>query len=355
MNTPRIARTFNAQIVDEASEWFVEFNTDEPDEATRRQFDLWLRKSSEHVRAYLELFSIWEESSLVDVERKLDANALIALAKDASNVHAFQGKSAAVRSATREGESQTRPPRLRIAVAASIVLACVAGAFTWFELTHRNVYVTEVGEQRVISLPDGSGIELNARSRLRVRYTESARTIDLIEGQALFRVAKNAQRPFIVRSGETAVRAVGTQFDVYRKDSGTTVTVLEGQVAVLRGSPATDGAPADATPPRILVSAGEQFTDASEPDARPHRANVSAATAWTQRRLVFESTPLTEVAEEFNRYNERRLAVRNAQLAEFLVSGVFSSTDPTSLLRFLRAQPGISVEENEREIIITAK
>ena len=83
-----------------------------------------------------------------------------------------------------------------------------------------------------MTLEDGSRIELNARSRLRVTYSKSLRTVELYDGQALFQVAKDASRPFLVKSGEATVRAVGTQFDVYRKDDHTTVTVLEGRVAV---------------------------------------------------------------------------------------------------------------------------
>src|SRR5690606_26847429 len=88
------------------------------------------------------------------------------------------------------------------------------------------------GEQRTVTLADGSVIELNARSRIKVRYADRERAIDLLQGQALFRVAKDPTKPFIVASGGTYVRAVGTQFDVYKKSVGTVVTVVEGRVAV---------------------------------------------------------------------------------------------------------------------------
>mgnify|MGYP000435529277 CR=1 FL=1 len=87
----------------------------------------------------------------------------------------------------------------------------------------------------------------------------------------------------------------------------------------------------------------------------PKLANVEAATAWTQQRLVFDYTPLTEVAEEFNRYNHRRLVIDDSGLQTFHVSGSFSSTDPTLLLRFLRDQPGIMVSESAGEIRISRR
>jgi transmembrane sensor len=102
------------------------------------------------------------------------------------------------------------------------------------------------------------------------------------------------------------------------------------------------------------LSAGEQVTVDSATASKPKRANVAATTAWTQQRLVFFRTPLTEVAEEFNRYNKRQLAVRDTELRTFHVSGTFSSTDPASLIRFLRAQPELQVSETSSEIDVTS-
>jgi transmembrane sensor len=81
-------------------------------------------------------------------------------------------------------------------------------------------------------------------------------------------------------------------------------------------------------------------------------ADVAAATAWTQRRLIFESTPLSAVVEEFNRYNTRRLVIADPKLSSFHVSGVFSSTDPALLVQFLQMQAEIAVRETDHEIDI---
>ena len=89
-----------------------------------------------------------------------------------------------------------------------------------------------MGEQRSIQFEDGSTVDLNSRSKIRVKYSKQERDVELIEGQALFHVAHDTSRPFIVAVGATRVRAVGTQFDVYKKSNGTVVTVVEGRVAV---------------------------------------------------------------------------------------------------------------------------
>jgi transmembrane sensor len=87
----------------------------------------------------------------------------------------------------------------------------------------------------------------------------------------------------------------------------------------------------------------------------PQRADLRAATAWTKRELVFDMTPLADVVQEFNRYNDQKLVVSDPTLAQFHVTGIFSSTDPASLLRFLRSQRGIDIVEAGREIRISKK
>src|SRR5581483_2695252 len=140
-------------------------------------------------------------------------------------------------------------------------------------------YTTEVGELRTITLGDGSVVTLDAASRISVSFTRTQRSIELSDGQALFRVAKDPGRPFVVKSNNTRVTAVGTQFDVNRKSNGTVVTVLEGRVSVA-GPPQEPAARTLDTGP-ILVSAGEQAILTSA-QASKHRAlNPANATAWT--------------------------------------------------------------------------
>lgn len=329
----------NKEIVNQAAEWFVELNEGEADKSARQQFDAWLRQSPEHVRAYLRMLPIWEEGSRLDAQASDDPEAIIAWARAGDNVvplDAGREESPANLSSTSNPVSWRR--KLSLAIAASVAVA-ILGTWLYSQL---NTYSTGIGEQRLIALADGSKVELNSRSRIHVRFSGDGRDVDLLEGQALFRVAHDKTRPFIVHSADTKIRAVGTQFDVYRKPSGTVVTVLEGRVAV-RNS---------------LLTAGEQITVSSDTPhvaPEPKRTDVAAATAWTQQHLVFSKTPLTAVAEEFNRYNTRQLVIKDDGLETFNVSGTFSSTDPTSLVRFLRAQPGIQVTETRSEIHIAEK
>jgi transmembrane sensor len=391
----------NSQIYEEASDWIVKNRESDLDAREKKRFDAWLRESPQHLRAYLEMSAVWEDVASIDPSLNASADELIARARAEDNIVPLESPSPLrtweLGETSRRKRTTPALGKLRFyyTLAASVLLT-LGGIWIYGQ---RNTYSTAIGEQRSIVLNDGSTIELNSRSRVRVRFSDAERDVDLIEGQALFRVAKNPIRPFIVSADGTHVRAVGTQFDVYRRASSTVVTVVEGKVAVFgephppslstnaekggagvpssfrnqnastlrlqvtgegRGTRSGNGeallAPGDSANGAIFLAAGEQVTVTPATAApSPKRANVAAATAWTQRSLVFDSSPLTEVAEEFNRYNTRQLVIKDPELADIHVSGVFSSVDPALLLRFLRTQPELAVEETDREIRISKK
>lgn len=337
-----------ADIVSEAASWFIEFRTEEVTVATRARFHEWLCRSPEHIQAYLEIAEGWAELPTSDPQHRVDIEMLIELARESvdDNVVALGARSAT--------PPQPRRPRIPLLAASFAGVAMLVGLLLWVLLYEANTYQTGVGEQRRVRLADGSTLEINALSNVRVRLSEHAREIDLVAGQALFQVAKDPARPFIVRSGETTVRAVGTQFDVYKKRAGTVVTVLEGRVAVAEANPVDKEM---ALPEPVFLVAGEQLTvtaaqteNVRPKNRKPRRADVAAATAWVHKQLIFDETPLVEVAEEFNRYSTRRLVIADAELGSLGISGVYSSTQPDSLLGFLRAQPNLQLSETDKEI-----
>jgi transmembrane sensor len=340
----------NRQINQEAAEWFVEVNADAPDFETRKRFDKWLRASPQHVRAFLDMVPIWEDGGQLPLSADATPEQLIERARAAVNVVGMQG--AVPPPMTRYPGSSARVARIAAVLAAVAVTAVLV---LGYQQLRYPTYATGLGEQRSLTLPDGSMLELNTLSRVRVRYSGRERVVELLNGQALFDVAKDPGRPFVVYSGETRVRAVGTQFDVYRQPVDTLVTVVEGRVAVYDAAlkSANDAAAgALAVPGSTLVAAGEQLRVSAHAVGRVEHPNMALATAWTQRQLVFDDTPLTDVTQEFDRYNKRRLIIDGA-LRDFRVSGIFSSTDPASLIRFLREQPGISVEEADDQVHIS--
>jgi transmembrane sensor len=395
----------SGRIVQEATTWFVEINEGEASQPEREAFVEWLKTSPEHIRAYLQVSAHWEEAGALSEAALPSITDLVALARESTTADiipigefrpgdAIEFATSVGRSADKLSAPPVRTHRSqRYLLAASLASAIIgASALLWFE-HERGLYTTDIAEQRTVRLGDGSTVELNAHSKLRVTLGKHERDVELIAGQALFRVAKDPSRPFIVHSGETDVLAVGTQFDVNKHRSGTTVTVVEGRVAVFAamqsstggGPESTSRAPGEARSSRsvtsaratptlrdgapesgaavlehapkseIFLAAGEQLTVSSAAVKMAPNADVAAATAWTQKQIVFNSTPLSDVVDEFNRYNTRQFAITDPKIANTKISGQFSSTNPDSLLRGLDALNEFNIRETPGRIEISAK
>jgi len=345
---PLNAKTHPA-VVAEASAWFIEFRAGDVTGDARLRFIEWLRRSPEHIQAYLEVSGVWAELPTSDPNGKIDLAALIARARSEADVIELCADTPV--SAPRQPRPQhlrgwRGPRRALLAMAVLAVLGSVVVRF-WAS-AFADSYVTGIGEQRTIQLADGSTVELNARSRIQVRLSDSQRDVMLLDGQALFRVAKDKQRPFVVHAGDAQVRAVGTEFDVYKKQVATVVTVVEGRVEASDPSGNSGAAP-------VILSAGQQLTVGPHTMPKPTATDTAVATAWVQKRLMFEETPLSDVAEEFNRYNRRPLTIDDRELRGVKISGVYSSTDPLSLINFLRSQNSIQVIESENQVRIVRR
>ncbi len=197
------------------------------------------------------------------------------------------------------------------------VLAAVALAFgAWAWMDSRSVYSTGVGEQRLLQLTDGSTVRLDTATRVRVQLSGDERRIILEEGQALFTVAHDRARPFIVSAGSTDVTAVGTVFDVRRSDDDVRVTLVSGAVDVVRR--------ADAQPARM--SPGQQARVSAQ-RLTTRAVDARTETSWTVGRLVFEDTPLRTAVYEVNRYLDDPIVLEGGDLGEVPVNGVFRTGD----------------------------
>lgn len=415
MNTLRQSNPLNPQIRNEATEWLLRFSEGEVDSTGREEFNYWLRTSPEHVRAYLRVAAFWQAAGHLDGKAgPRDIDALISQAKQEgnifplANINFIRGSHPNDRAASRHASLSAELPsaqrryaaRRFFAIAATLLVAI--GAVGAHQYLTRNIYETNIGEQRTINLADGSTLILNADSRVRVRYSETERTIDLEEGQALFKVAKNPSRPFVVRSGEASVRAVGTQFDVYRKSTGTTVTVVEGKVAVTSekvkgtgvgqgedvgvGAGVGEGVRPQAstsrtlehakpaltttyTPTQVFLTAGQQLT---VPEIRLASANtatrtpdststltvrpvkIEEATAWTEGLLIFDGAPLSEVIQEFNRQNTKPLVLHGTpELAQIKITGTFPANGADRITRFLQERFSVAAHETDDHIALT--
>jgi transmembrane sensor len=210
------------------------------------------------------------------------------------------------------------------------------------------VYQTAVGEQRTVTLQDGSTVTLNTNSRLEERFSPNRRDVTLVAGQALFQVAHDASRPFIVAAGDRQVTAIGTEFDVRLSGERVRVVLVEGRVAVERRPQGEllDGLLAQ----RRELTAGQQYqsTEAIFTPVSVNATDVNNATLWREGRVAFDDAPLPDAIAEMNRYSTGSLIVTDPTMAELRVNGVFRTDSQQAFINALeeyypveaREQPG---------------
>lgn len=340
------------RALDEAAAWRVRLQEVELTCAERTAFADWLRESPLHVAAMLRVSHT--DSALAAFDGWDD----ISVGPATFNDTVIEWPASVPRRAT---DSQRRTPKARWmawSVAAAVVVAGI-GAALWSDgVVGGSVFQTTTGERREVALEDGSTLLLGAQTRVRVHFSAAERDVTLERGEAVFKVAKNPARPFMVIADGTRVRAIGTEFGVEQRHESVVVTVAEGRVAVTEGAPAKlPLAAGSASESAVALATDEQIEV-------PHIGTVSAirkvdsasSLAWANGRLVFTDESLGFVIERFNQYNRIRLKLTDPQITTRRVSGSFDAMDLESLLMFLRASLGVTITRTPdgAEIQITA-
>lgn len=309
-----------------AGYWLIREEAGDLSEAERRQFEAWA-KDSENVRAYHAA-----QRTLAKVRTHRRALAGMAFEKDKG---APQFSRRVMMSAG--------------AVAASAML--VAGL--WLQFGAPQTYATDIGSHRQIALADGSEVFLNTDSIIRVQNTHARRDVTLVRGEAFFEVARDRDRPFIVRTDAEEVRAIGTAFVVRRHEDGVAVMVREGRVSVAH----LDADEAAQSVSRMLL-AGERY------ERRGQTQNVSVMSdydigrslAWREGMLWFEGEPLSHVLDEFSRHTGVSFVLTDPELAEVAITAyVRADNIETFAARIEEAYPNIVVSRAGEEIIIARR
>ncbi len=202
---------------------------------------------------------------------------------------------------------------------------------------------TRLGEVRLAPLPDGSSMTLNTNSRVSVHFTEGLRRVRLIEGEALFDVAKDPARPFVVEAAGTEVRAVGTSFTVSRlPDRPVQVLVREGVVEV--GRPAAEPVRIGANTRAVAARGGAVDASAVTP------SEIARELVWREGFLSFEDVSLAQAAAEFARYSETRIVVDDPAIARETVTGLYSANNPSGFAKAVAAALDLEVEDGAGEV-----
>jgi transmembrane sensor len=319
------------QASDEAAHWIVAKADGALSREEQARFDAWFAASEGNKAAYWRLEQGWE-----------DADRIAALGP-------FRP--------VREQPARFRPSARWLAplpIAAS--LALVWGLYglpqtldPWADQNvAASIYATPVGGRRTIGLEDGSRVQLNTASEVRAAVTARAREVWLDRGEAFFEVAHKDGVPFLVYAGDRLITVLGTKFAVRRDGPQIAVTVLEGRVRVDQLQGGRPVRSATIVGGDIALAKGEAMMVASHSDAR-----VEGALSWRNGMLTFDQDSLTAIAGEFNRYNQKKMMIADAEAGATRISGVFPASDPDAFAELLRDAYGLKVTRTPAKITVS--
>lgn len=328
-----------SEATDRAGQWLIAQEDGGWNAADQAELDAWLAESDGNKAAYWRLKHSWRE-----------ADRIVALGRGA------EGHGAEWNDEMVEPRAHYTGVRwwVSASVAASLVFAVALGWTAWQPLPNSpqvaqaQYFETPVGGRKIVSLSDGSKVELNTASRVRAAVTEERREFWLDQGEAYFEVKHREDLPFVVHAGNRQVTVLGTKFSVRRIGDEVRVSVLEGRVRVdqlddgrsVRSTTITGGDVALANGPSTLVTARSA-------------ERVEEALSWRGGMLSFEQDRLSDVAEEFNRYNRKRLVIADPDTGNIRIGGMFPANDPDAFVRLLRDAYGLKVEESAEAIKIS--
>ncbi|WP_298966930.1 FecR domain-containing protein [uncultured Methylobacterium sp.] len=282
-------------VYEAAAGWVARLSSSDATDRDRAAFDAWLAADPSHAEAYAELDALWHRLGRVpDARRRRIPKA---------------------------------PACLAAAAVLGAVLAHQFGLADWL----RSDLWSGTGDIRHATLEDGSRVDLNTGTGLVLRFGATERRVELLRGEAVFDVAPDPARPFVVQGGGLSVRAVGTVFFVRADAAGKPVGVAEGRVEVT------------AAGRHLEVAAGEAVRRQDGDVVSVVKADVGRAMAWRDGRLIFSGERLSDVLAELGRYRRGRILLLDAALGERRVTGAFDPRHTDEALDAIAASLGVRV------------
>lgn len=292
----------------EAAAWLARLHSEARTIADERAFQAWLAAAPEHIVAFEALTDVW--------------NAAGGLGRP--NVTAASSPPTGI-----------RLPR-RVVLAGIGGLVAAGTSFSVWQAVHAGIYETGIGEQKHVTLSDGTQAFLDTDTRIRERFDDTIRKIELIRGRVNFNVAADPKRPFVVDAAGKRIVADRTVFDVRRDDAALSVVVLQGRATVSSGDPAQTAGKA--------LAQGERAVASRQNDVHVDRPNLAPLVAWQTGQAVFENETLADAAREMNRYSTVRLEIADPAIAGLRMSGVYRVGDNQAFARSVAALLPVRVQ-----------
>lgn len=326
--------------LDEAARWYARLQAPDCTEQERQVFAEW-RTNDAHREAFRKaerLSALIAHAAAADPRLRAIANrALADRALDDARDDAHRRARADVRK---------RRWSVPASLAAGIVAAALVLGLNVTRHEHETLHYASTAARQELSLPDGTHVTLDVRTEIEVDFGAGSRRVNLQRGRALFDVAHDAERPFVVTVGDSSVKALGTVFQVYRRGSrDVVVTLAEGAVEV--------SGDVQGRTQRQRLAPGEELHVSKEKGSwSTRRVDAAAATSWIDGRHVFRDVRLADAVDEVNRYASRRVVIADPSLAELTVSGSFVAGDTASIVAAFAAVLPIRVSESGEELLL---
>lgn len=318
-------------IREHAAQWFLRLHARDLSVAERFAYLQWLKASPVHIGETLQICKLY--SILYPMKKQL----FFTNEDDISNVIDLSREDRAAPPSRTRSSWHIRALVAVLAIGVVLLAGSVARR-TWFA----PAIETQASEWRSLALSDGSLVSVGPHTQLRNQFGERQRLLKLARGEALFEVAKDPSRPFVVDAELAVVRATGTRFAVSRRDLEVIVTVEEGAVLVSRDRAQSNS---------VAVASGEQTIVGATWPPVVERVNAPRALAWSNRNLIFENDTIATAAEEFNRRNRVQLVVDPA-LGSQRVLGQFHADDPASFAQSIAMSKKAVVVHQSRDVIL---
>lgn len=326
-------------IAEQAAGWLALQRSGEISPNDQAELDRWLEASPEHAAAFQDVQRAW---------------ALAGGAHDRPDVLSLREEAVLARARIGGWARRWLPIAASIAIAFVLAGAALLGPMPPDTMRMlfgpiRQELQTSVGQRSEIKLPDGSVVTLDTNTRIRTIETRRERRVELLQGQAFFRVAKDPGRPFVVAAGDRTVTAVGTEFGVRIDNDRFQLTMVEGVVKVEAPLSTHPGAPAKLQ--TATMAAGSQLVAVVNHEWTIKPVDPLKEIGWTHGLLIYEATPLEKIAEELNRYSDRKIVIDDPSVANRLVNGTFRANDLDGAVRALEAYGLVRIASDDQSII----
>jgi len=296
----------------EGAAWLARLCADRRDTADEEGFKIWLAASPENAAAFEAVDRTWDDlGGVSELEDPIQ-------------------------------EPRDRKMSRRLLLAgAGIATVGVAGFYAFLPAS-ANTFETGVGEQKRVTLEDGSKLFLDAQTKVAISFSKTARSAVMPYGRANFQVASDDQRPFIVEAAQRRIVANRCDFDVRCDDGKVQVVLIHGEA---------DVRPKKASLPAARLRSGERMIAVADVE-KFDRPKLAPLVAWQDGYEIFESTRLQEAVAEMNRYSDTKITV-DSRIADRKVSGVYRAGDNVAFARVVAQLLSVGVRQDDQTLSLT--